>query len=122
MRVAGRLLASRVAEDGVAKRPLLLGAPAGEEYPFALAKLEEIYQERGPMYEQADVTVSLLKARRRQAAPAKRGKSAEERMSESLPRRARWSCGAKWAHGQPRSRGMSRGRGHSQRPHAMFAE
>jgi shikimate kinase len=50
-------LASRVTAVGTGSRPLLGGDCGG--YDQALARLSKIYEERGPAYANADVTVSL---------------------------------------------------------------
>lgn len=54
------LLAARVAADGVALRPLLAGAAAGDELAFATAKLQALHDSRAEMYGQADLTVGQL--------------------------------------------------------------
>jgi len=54
------LLAARVAADGVARRPLLAGAPPGGEIEHARVKLQEVHAQRVDMYRQSDLTVAQL--------------------------------------------------------------
>lgn len=52
-----RLLATRVAADGVARRPLLADAPPGREIEHAEGVLAAVASARAPMYAEADLVV-----------------------------------------------------------------
>lgn len=53
------VLATRVAADGIALRPLLAGAPKGGEVEHARAKLSDVLAKREKLYGQADMVAPL---------------------------------------------------------------